>query len=132
MAASASTPNLLFIDDDDDLVHALSVVLTRAGYKVRHAPDGEEGVRMAGEDTPDIVLLDFMMPGMNGFEACCELRRLDGMSDVPIIALTAFGRDIGETHGLSHESAEAVVQDFLEKPVEPNILLARLAAALPS
>lgn len=131
MADPASTHNLLFIDDDDDLVHALSVVLKRAGYNVRHALDGEEGVRMASEDIPDIVLLDFMMPGMNGFEACCALRRLEGMTDVPIVALTAFGRDIGEIHGLP-DGAAAGVQDFLEKPVEPNILLSRLAAVLPS
>ncbi len=129
MAAKKDAPTVLFIDDDVDLVHALSSVLEHEGYRVRHAPDGEVGVAMAAEQRPDVIILDFMMPAKNGFEACCELRQLDSLKDVPIVALTAFGQDIGEVYGLGRGDTLGV-QDYLEKPVEFNVLLERLATVL--
>jgi DNA-binding response OmpR family regulator len=121
---------LLLIDDDQDFTLAMGILLGHAGYTVRRARDGQEGLRMAAEDPPDAVLLDYFMPVKNGFVVAEELRRMPGLDRVPIIVLTAFGRNVGEIHGLPHDKACAHIQDFLEKPVEPNVLLDRLARLL--
>lgn len=130
MAGQAQGKRILFMDDDEDFTSALSHVLRQAGYIVRWAQDGEQGVRMAEEEPPDLIILDYMMPLKSGFEACRELRQMPRLRDVPILALTAFGRNIGETHGPSGQQAAAHVRDCLEKPVEPNVLLERVAQAL--
>ena len=121
--------NILFIDDDAELVAALSVTLQREGYRVEHAADGDIGVRMAAKSRPDLIILDFMMPTMNGFDACCELRRIEHLRNVPILSLPAFGQNIGEIHGMNRGGAN-LIQDYLEKPVEPNVLLERIAEAI--
>jgi len=121
---------ILFIDDDEDLVYALSRMLENEGFNVRHAGDGDIGVRMAAEDSPDLIILDFMMPTKSGFETCRDLRRIEPLRNVPILALTAFGRNIGEIHGLETSAGPATVQEYLEKPVSPNVLLERVATML--
>lgn len=123
-------PIILLIDDDDDLAGALLRVLKKEGYRVRRAPDGEEGVRMARQEPPDAILLDWMMPVRSGFEACDEMRRVPTLRDVPILVMTAFGRNIGDILDETREHVGHLVQDCLEKPLEINVLLERLAAAL--
>jgi DNA-binding response OmpR family regulator len=130
MCAQSKGKKILFIDDDDDLAAALSVLLESAGYQVRRAADGDEGLRMALEDRPDLVLLDFMMPVKSGFATSQEMRRIDALRDVPILALTSFGQNIGEIYGLPSDQARMHIQGFLEKPVEPNVLLERIEQAL--
>ncbi len=130
MASKKPMTTILFIDDDEDLVYALSRILEGKGYCVHHASDGEVGVRMAAEERPDLIILDFMMPVKNGFEALLELRQIDGMAGVPVLALTSFGQNIGEIHGLRRGDGKPQVQDCLEKPVEPNVFLDRVASAL--
>jgi two-component system alkaline phosphatase synthesis response regulator PhoP len=129
MTPDRTNLSILLIDDDYDLAASLSVVLERQGYSVRHAPDGESGIRMASEQRPDLVLLDFMMPGKNGFETCSELRQMPDLADTPIVALTAFGQDIGRIHGFGQPD-RAGLQDYLEKPVEFNVLLDRVGGLL--
>jgi len=130
MTAQKPGARILFIDDDEDLVFALSRMLESEGFEVRHAADGNAGVRMAAEDSPDLIILDFMMPIKNGFEACRELTQIKSLRDVPILALTAFGHNIGEVHDMGTSAGPPVVQDYLEKPVSPNVLLERVAAML--
>lgn len=130
MAGEERRKTILFVDDDDDFAYALSRVLEHAGYRVRRAGDGDEGLRMALEEPPDLVLLDFMMPVKSGFAVCLELRKMPALREVPIIGLTAFGQNVGEIHGLVAEDAHLHLQDCIEKPVEPNILLAQVARAL--
>jgi len=130
MTEQKAGKRILLVDDDQDLTSVLSRLFERAGYVVRCAADGDQGVRMAVEDPPDLVLIDFMMPVKSGFDACQDLRRIPARRDVPIIALTAFGRNIGEIHGLSGGEADLPIQDCLEKPVEPNVLLERVSHAL--
>ena len=125
----ASAPLILFIDDDDDLVSALSDALVGAGYRTRRASNGDQGIRLAQQERPDLILLDWMMPVKSGFEACVELRRIPSLNDVPIIVLTAFGQNIGEVYGLSSGGKRAL-DDFMEKPFEPNILFERVAGLL--
>jgi DNA-binding response OmpR family regulator len=130
MADSGPRKSILLIDDDDGFTFALSRLLEHAGYRVRRAANGDEGIRLAAEERPDAVLLDMMMPVKSGFEACQELKGLPDLESVPVIAMTAFGQNIGEIHGLPHKTACTLIRDILEKPVEPNVLLERLAKAL--
>jgi DNA-binding response OmpR family regulator len=127
MASAQTAPTILFIDDDDDLVAALSCALEQAGYAVRRASNGDEGVHMALLERPDLILMDLMMPVKKGFQACEEIWQDSALSTVPILVLTAFGQDIGETHGLTREHSSGKAVDFLEKPVEINVLLSRIA-----
>jgi len=130
MAQETLQKTVLFIDDDGDFRDPIATALRSEGYRVRCASDGEEGVRMAAEETPDLVLLDIMMPGKNGFEATQDIRRIPAMRTVPIVVLTAFGQDIGKIHNRSQGGESALIQACVEKPVELNVLLERMAAAL--
>jgi two-component system phosphate regulon response regulator PhoB len=121
---------ILFVDDDDELREALSLMLERAGHRVQRAANGEQAVRLAAEEPPDLILLDFMMPEKSGFDASRELRRLPGLEEVPIIVLTAFGQNIGEIYGLPQADPSSNIVEYLEKPVEINILLERVNQAL--
>jgi CheY-like chemotaxis protein len=129
-AAQAASPAILLIDDDDDFSGAMFRVLQKEGYRVRRAPDGDEGLRMAEQEPPDAILLDWMMPVRSGFDACGQMRRIATLRDVPILVLTAFGRNINETYDQTGENVRLQVQDCLEKPVEINVLLEHLSAAL--
>ena len=128
--AESNCKDILLIEDDDDFAYITSLVLARAGYRVRRALDGEHGLQEAERQPPDLILLDYMMPTMDGFEACRELRRLPDLSNVPILVMTSFGQDIAEIHGLSGEEGRDMVQGHLEKPVEPNVLIGRVGALL--
>ena len=130
MASKKSKTTILFIDDDEDFVYALSRMLEGEGYRVRHAADGDVGMRMAAEERPDLIILDFMMPIKNGFDALLELQQIDGLADVPVLTITSFGQDIGEIHGLRRSDDKPKALDYLEKPVEPNVFLDRVASAL--
>ena len=130
MGPAPAAKTILLADDDADLLKAVSRVLEVAGYRVLCAANGDECLRLASEQRPDLVLLDLVMPVKSGFETCEALRRLPGLAGVPIIALTAFGENIGEIHGLMRNGDSCPIQDCLEKPVEFNVLLQRVRAAL--
>ena len=130
MGPAPATKTILIADDDADLLKAVSRVLVGAGYRVFCAANGDECLRLAAEQRPDLVLRDLMMPEKSGFEACEALRRMPGLAGVPIIALTSFGENIGEIHGLLRNGDSCPIQDCLEKPVEFNVLLQRIGAAL--
>jgi two-component system, OmpR family, alkaline phosphatase synthesis response regulator PhoP len=121
---------ILLIDDDPDMVYAISLVLQNAGYEVRDAMNGQEGIRAAVEEKPDLILLDFFMPEKDGFETCSDLRRNSELCGGPILALTAFGQDIGEIYGMARQGASPQIRDYLEKPFDPNVLLERVSMAL--
>ena len=130
MTTSKAPTRILFIDDDEDLVVGLSVMLEREGFSIRHAIDGDIGVRMAREEVPDLILLDYMMPSMNGFEACTVIRQDERLANVPIVAMTSFGQNIGEIYCAGKEDSAPMVQACLEKPVEPNVLLECIMSAM--
>ena len=130
MSSENPKTKILFIDDDEDFAFALTKMLEGEGYCVRRASDGEIGLRMAAEERPDLIILDFMMPVMNGFDALLELRKIDGMADVPVISLTSFGQNIGEIHGLREGAGKLHVQESLDKPIEPNMFLDRVASTI--
>lgn len=130
MASAKTTASILYIDDDEELAAAYAHVLERAGYRVRRAADGEEGLALAHREPPDVILLDWMMPGKNGFETCVELRQAPALCNIPIVVLTSFGRNIHYIHTPGGPAAALQIQDCLEKPVDINVLLCRLGILL--
>ncbi len=113
---------ILVVDDSSDVLAVLQAMLTAEGFDVVVAQDALAGLRSAYQDHPDAILLDVMMPDIDGFEAC---RRLREMTDVPIIFVTAKGAIEDIVHGLSLGA-----DDYVVKPFERSELLSRLAACL--
>ncbi len=113
---------ILVIEDQGDLVELLRLRLQREGYQVLWAKDGVEGLHLLWEQHPDLVLLDVMLPRMNGWETC---RRIRECSDIPIIMLTALGAEQDKVRGL-----ELGADDYLAKPFSMAELVARVRAAL--
>ncbi len=113
---------ILIIEDEQDFVYLLRRKLQEEGYQILSACDGVQGVQVAQKQRPDLVLLDIMMPRMNGWEAC---RRIRELTDVPIILLTALGGDENTVRGL-----EMGADDYIVKPFSFVELSARIRAAL--
>jgi len=130
MGPATAPRRILIIDDDEALTGALAPLLRAEGYRVRCAADGEEGIRLASEEPPDLILLDFMMPLKNGFDFCADMQRIPCLRRAPVLVMTAFGQDIGEIHGVSMRQLPANIRGRLEKPFEANVLLERVASAL--
>ncbi len=114
---------ILIIEDEEDLVKGLKLNLDDEGYEVSWAFDGEEGLRKALEESPDLILLDIMLPRMNGLDVCRELRQKN--VSVPVVMLTAKGEEIDKVVGL-----EIGADDYLTKPFSIRELLARIKAHL--
>ncbi len=113
---------ILIVDDHSDVLLVLETMLTREGFEVVSAQDALSALRVAYQEHPDAILLDVMMPDIDGFEAC---RRLREMTDVPIIFVTAKGAIEDIVHGLSLGA-----DDYVVKPFERSELLSRLGACL--
>jgi DNA-binding response OmpR family regulator len=113
---------VLLIDDDVDLLQLATVIFKRQGAQVITARDGMEGVSKLFTHRPDLIILDVMMPGMNGFEVCERIRQV---SDTPLIMLTALNHEQEMLRGL-----ESGADDFLSKPFNADILLARAKTVL--
>jgi two-component system alkaline phosphatase synthesis response regulator PhoP len=114
---------ILIIEDEEDLVKGLKLNLAGEGYEVDWASDGEEGLRKALEERPDLIILDIMLPKMNGLDICRELRKKN--ISIPIIMLTAKGEEIDKVVGL-----EIGADDYMTKPFSIRELLARIKAHL--
>jgi two-component system, OmpR family, response regulator MtrA len=113
---------ILLIEDDPLVRRGLELALRRHGNEVRTADTGEDGLREFRASTPDLVVLDLMLPGIDGFEVC---RRIRETSEVPVIILTARGDDFDVVGGL-----EAGADDYVIKPAQPTVLDARIRAVL--
>jgi DNA-binding response OmpR family regulator len=113
---------VLLVEDDPGTRQGLELALRRLGYCVRAQATGKAALNSIGESAADVVVLDVMMPGLNGFEVCRLLRRT---SDVPVIMLTARSDDFDIVAGL-----EAGADDYVVKPVVPRVLDARIRAVL--
>jgi len=114
---------ILIIEDEEDLVKGLKLNLADEGYKVDWASNGEEGFRKAIEETPNLIILDIMLPKKNGLDVCRELRQKH--VTIPIIMLTAKGEEIDKVVGL-----EIGADDYMTKPFSIRELLARIKAHL--
>ncbi|MEJ8825430.1 response regulator transcription factor [Variovorax humicola] len=121
-----SNPQLLMIEDDARLAQMVSEYLTQSGFGVEHALDGNTGMDLLQEHAPDLVILDLMLPDVDGLEVCRRIRALPGpLSKVAVLMLTAKGDPMDRIVGL-----EIGADDYLPKPFEPRELLARIRAVL--
>ena len=116
---------ILVIEDEEDVSDLLSYHLRKAKYRVLTAPDGAEGLRVAEEEKPDAVVLDIMMPRLNGFEVAKLLRGNPKTSSVPLLILSAKGETESRIKGL-----ELGADDYLPKPFSPKELLLRIQGLL--
>ena len=115
-------PHVLLIDDEEALRASLTYSLVEEGYQVTTAPDGMTALKLFHKQVPDVIILDLMLPGIDGMEICWRLR---AYSDVPIVMLTAKDQDIDKIWGL-----EAGADDYVTKPFNTRELLARIKAVL--
>ncbi|MFF7642545.1 response regulator [Streptomyces canus] len=115
-------PRVLVVDDDPTVAEVVSGYLDRAGYLVDRAADGPEALARAAEHRPDLVVLDLMLPGMDGLEVC---RRMRGRGPVPVIMLTARGDEDDRILGL-----EVGADDYVTKPFSPRELVLRVESVL--
>ena len=120
-----SSKKILLVDDESDILDFLSYNLESIGYDVRVANNGEEGVKTALEFKPDLILLDMMMPEMDGIETCEKIREVDELKSVVIAFLTARGEDYSQIAGFN-----AGADDYILKPIKPKVLMSRVKALL--
>jgi len=116
---------LLLVEDDPALLELLEYRFSNEGYSVRATADGDEALILAAEDTPDLVILDWMIEGTSGIEVCRRLRRDKSTAHVPIIMLTAREAEDDRIRGL-----DTGADDYLTKPFSPRELLARVGAVM--
>jgi CheY-like chemotaxis protein len=123
-------PKILLIDDDADFVESTKIVLESKPYEVIVAVDGNDGLRKAREEKPDLILLDIIMPVENGFTAAEQLKKDPKLAKIPVLMLTSYstrgaGTGIPRSRGL-----EVEYEDYIEKPVNPDNLLTIVARHL--
>lgn len=114
---------VLLVDDDPDFVEAVKVIVESGGYDVQIAYDGKEGIEAVAQDKPDIIILDVMMPVMNGHEACAKLKANPDTANIPIILLTAVADRVTTSNYTHRDMLESEAEDYMPKPVEPKELL---------
>jgi two-component system alkaline phosphatase synthesis response regulator PhoP len=114
---------VLLVDDDPDFVEAVKVIVESGGYDVRVAYDGKEGLEAVAEEKPDIIVLDVMMPVMNGHECCAKLKSDEATAKIPIILLTAVADRVTTSTYTHRDMLESEAEDYMPKPVEPKELL---------
>lgn len=117
---------ILLVDDDPDFVEAVRVIVENGGYEVEVAYDGQEGLEAVAERKPDLIVLDVMMPVMNGHEACAKLKASKETEDIPIILLTAVADRVTTSTYTHRDMLESEAEDYMPKPVEPAELLERI------
>ena len=116
---------ILIVEDDHDIAEMVEYNLTEAGYETVTAPDGRIGVESAAKDRPDLIILDIMLPVMDGFEVCRALKANRSTADIPIIILSAKSQETDKVLGL-----ELGADDYVTKPFSPRELIARTRAIL--
>ena len=118
---------VLIIDDSPTELHLLQNMLEKAGFDTLVADSGEEGIRQAAATRPDCILMDVVMPGMNGFQATRELARAPDTADIPVVMVTTKGLETDKIWGMRQGA-----KDYLVKPVSETQLVEKVRAALGS
>jgi len=113
------------VDDEAGYVRAMTYVMEKEGYEVITASNGLQGLIKAQKEKPDLIVLDVMLPGIDGFEVCSRLRSDPRTAGIPIIMLSAKGQDSDKTTGLAVGAL-----DYLTKPIQNSTLLGKIAAAI--
>jgi two-component system alkaline phosphatase synthesis response regulator PhoP len=122
---SESQSKILLVDDEVDILEFISYNLEKEGYKVYTAQNGAEAIKVAEKVLPDLIILDVMMPEMDGIAACEEIRRIPALQQTIIAFLTARGEDYSQIAGF-----EAGADDYITKPIRPKVLVSRVKALL--
>ncbi len=120
-----SKHKILLVDDDPDILEFIEYNLEKEGYEVSTASNGVEAIKIAERVLPDLILLDVMMPEMDGVETCTRLREIDAVKHTRIAFLTARGEDYSQIAGF-----DAGGDDYILKPVKPRVLVSRIKALL--
>lgn len=116
---------ILVVDDEVYILHILDFSLGAEGFDVITATDGEEALAKAQREKPDLIILDVMMPRLDGYETCRRLKSDPGTKDIPVLLLTARGRDEDRQRGI-----ESGADDYITKPFSPNKLINRVSDIL--
>lgn len=119
---------ILLVDDDPDFSESTKKILESGGYEVMVAQDGKTGLNNAKKDTPDLIILDVMLPDINGYSICRELKEDPKYSAIPIILLTAIGVKSGSY--AENIAAQHKADAFIEKPITPQVLLEKVNSLL--
>jgi len=112
---------ILLVDDSKTELHFLSELLVKRGYQVRTAENGEEAMRRLGEEKPDLILMDVVMPGQNGFQLTRAITRDVRFTDVPVIMCTSKNQETDRDWGMRQGA-----KDYVVKPVVPDELIAKI------
>ncbi|MCJ7783543.1 MAG: response regulator [Desulfobacterales bacterium] len=121
---------ILIIDDDPDLVEAVTMILESKNYAVAAAYGGMEGLQKAKSEKPDLIVLDVMMPDKDGYAVCKELKSDPNLGKIPVLLLTAVVSNIPTTRFTQQMGMETEADDYIDKPVEPEVLVKRIEALL--
>ena len=116
---------ILLVDDESDILEFVSYNLSKEGFQVITCNNGKEAIQIAQKENPDLIILDVMMPEMDGIETCHELRSIDKLKDTLIIFLSARGEDYSQVAGF-----DAGADDYVSKPIKPRLLVSRVKAVL--
>lgn len=116
---------ILLVDDEADILEFLGYNLEREGYRVVKAKNGAKAVKMAQEHQPQLIIMDVMMPVMDGMQACTEIRKIPELTGTLIAFLTARGEDYSQIAGF-----EAGADDYITKPIKPKLFISRIQALL--
>ena len=116
---------ILVVDDEIYIVHILDFSLGIEGYEVMTALDGEQALAKVAQDRPDLIVLDIMMPKLDGYETCKALKQNPATHDIPVILLSAKGRNVDQKVGF-----EVGADDYITKPFSPRKLVERINAIL--
>ncbi len=120
-------PRVLLVDDEPIILSIVEINLRLSGFEVATCSNGEDALQRAEEFGPDVVVLDVVLPGIDGFEVCRRLRTLPAVSDVPVIMLTAQAQDEDRRRGYA-----LGVQEYLTKPFDPPALVELVRSAVAS
>ena len=115
------TKSIMFVDDDPEILNLYGGMFRRRGYEVLTAEESERALEMLKESTPDLLLLDVMMPEINGIELCQRIRALPGYEQTPVIILSAYSDT-----GIIEQAFAAGANDYVLKPIDPKVLAAKI------
>ncbi|MCB0400799.1 MAG: response regulator transcription factor [Flavobacteriales bacterium] len=120
-----SKEKILLVDDEPDILEFIGYNLTREGFDITTANNGKEAIQLAKKIKPDLIILDVMMPEMDGIETCHEIRAIDDLKHTLITFLSARGEDYSQVAGF-----DAGADDYITKPIKPRLLISRVKAIL--
>jgi two-component system alkaline phosphatase synthesis response regulator PhoP len=120
-----SKKKILLVDDEPDIIEFLAYNLSKEGYEVATATSGKEALEIAKKIKPELIILDVMMPEMDGIETCHEIRKIDSIKNTLIAFLSARGEDYSQVAGF-----DAGADDYITKPIKPRLLVSKVRAIL--